>query len=151
MPPAFPELSRVFCREAVRCTAVYLAVWCSLASLFLAGCAEPLRQEPDVLRLGLLIQESHFSSAPVVDVVQLAVDQVNEDGGLKLQDGRRARLELKVRAGFETPEQAVESMRELVYQERVSAVVGPSLSRNAIPVAEVAESVGVPMISPGSW
>ena len=115
----------------------------------LLGCPQRV-QEPTPLRIGLLIQRQHFESQPTIQAVRLALDEVAAAGGLDTAEGTRVDVELFIRSDFQTPEQAVVSMRELVYQERVDAVVGPLLSRNAIPVANVAESIGVPMISPGS-
>lgn len=104
----------------------------------------------DCLRIGLLVQEMPFISQPVIQAVRMAIDDANAQGGLEAQDGQRLPIELFVRSEFETPEQAVVAIRELIYREKVSAIIGPVLSRHAIPAAAVAEQVGVPMISPGS-
>ena len=122
---------------------------CLLVALWGAlGCTEPV--DRGSLRIGLLIHEKHFGVKAVIDAAHLAVDEINHAGGLELSDGERVPVELRLRTSFLTPEQAVESIRELIYQEAVHAVVGPAVSRNAIPAAAVAESVGVPLISPGS-
>ena len=48
------------------------------------------------------------------------------------------------------PEKVVLAARKLINQENVVAIVGPQFSRDAIPVAEVAEATEIPMISPMS-
>jgi branched-chain amino acid transport system substrate-binding protein len=44
----------------------------------------------------------------------------------------------------------VEAARFLIHREEVAAIVGPQLSRNAIPAAQIAEETGIPMICPMS-
>ncbi len=50
----------------------------------------------------------------------------------------------------DSPDGAVDAVRKLAFQENVVAIVGPRLSRNAIPAANVAEQARVPLISPTS-
>ncbi len=89
------------------------------------------------------------SGQPTVEAARLAVNQVNEAGGVSVND-RRVHVELVI-AGIEAgPERAVEAAARLINQEKVVAIVGPQFSGDAIPVARLAEEAGIPMISPMS-
>ena len=84
-----------------------------------------------------------------VEAARLATHGVNQAGGLLVGD-RRHKVELVIEDSGNTPSEAVEAARRLLHQEQVLALVGPSFSRDAIAVADVAENARVPMISPGS-
>lgn len=80
---------------------------------------------------------------------ELAVQHVNEAGGLDV-GGRRLRVVLLIEDDQDSSAAAVDAARKLIAQQGVVALVGPQFSRNAIPVAEVAESARVPMVTPAS-
>ncbi len=108
---------------------------------------------PGEIKIGVLAplsgQYAETSGQPMVDAVQLAVDQVNAAGGLEV-NGRRYEIVLVVEDDAANPETAVSAARKLINQDAVMALIGPPFSSAAIPVADVAEQAGVPMISPTS-
>ncbi|MEM7583954.1 MAG: ABC transporter substrate-binding protein [Acidobacteriota bacterium] len=81
--------------------------------------------------------------------VELAIDQINQRGGILL-DGRKRPIELLVRDTKAVPETSLEAALELINRDQVVALVGPFQSETAIPVAVAAEQAGVPMLSPAS-
>lgn len=113
-----------------------------------AGCGKPA-DEPEELRIGVLVETTHLEGEPAFKAARLAVERLEEQGGLVV-NGRRHPVRLIERSDHETPDEAVAAARELIYQEDVSVLVAGYLSRDAIPVAAVAESAGVPMVTPGS-
>lgn len=80
---------------------------------------------------------------------ELAVQEVNQAGGLRVRD-HVYRVVLRVEDDQDEVNEAVNAARKLIYHDNVVAIVGPQLSRNAIPVAKFVESAQVPMISPRS-
>ena len=82
----------------------------------------------------------------MVKVAQLAVEIVNEKGGLSVGD-RQQKVVLVVEDNQDNPDEAVAAANRLINQENVVAIVGLSRSRNAIPVANVAEKAQIPTIS----
>ena len=111
-----------------------------------------LDAKPEI-KIGLIAPLSGEYAAttgqPAVDAAQLAVDEVNEAGGLEVA-GKRYTLTLAAADNEGNPETAVSAAQRLINQEDVIAIIGPMFSSNAIPVADVAEKAGVPMISPTS-
>jgi branched-chain amino acid transport system substrate-binding protein len=117
----------------------------------LAACS--LRERPtNEIRIGLiapLTGEIPGVGNSTIRAANLAVNQVNEAGGLEV-NGRRYRLVLFVEDSENMPDTAVAVARKLINQDHVDCIIGPQVSRNAIPVATVAEGAQIPMISPYS-
>lgn len=86
---------------------------------------------------------------PIEDGARLAAKQANDADGLDV-GGRRHRIELLFEDSLNRPEVAVDVARKLINQGHVAALVGPSLSHNAIAAAAVAEEHRLPMISPSA-
>lgn len=79
----------------------------------------------------------------------MAVEEVNQAGGLELKDGRHpVKLEIEDNAG--KADQSALAAQKLITQERVVAIIGPNASRYAIPAAEIAESTRTVLITPWS-
>jgi len=124
-----------------------------LAFIFGAGLtACSFGAQPEV-KVGLIAPLSGEYAAttgqPAVDAAQLALDEVNEAGGLEVA-GKRYTVILVTADNEGNPETAVSAAQRLINQEGVAAIIGPLFSSNAIPVAAVAEKAGIPMISPTS-
>ncbi len=128
-----------------------LTIVCLLAFSALAGCA-PQNGRADEIRIGVIA--SITGNIPnvgksTVEAAQMAAQEVNEAGGLEV-NGRKYRVTLVIEDDEDKAESAVAAAEKLINQEYVAALIGPQASRNAIPVAQVAENAGIPMISPWS-
>jgi len=125
----------------------------ALVAVSLIGCASPAPTPAAELRIGLIttlsgdLAESYGSST--VDAAKLALQPINDAGGLEV-NGQKQKVSLVIEDDQDRAEVATRSAQKLINQDRVVALVGPSLSRNAIPVADVAEGARIPMISPNS-
>ncbi|MCY3956706.1 MAG: ABC transporter substrate-binding protein [Chloroflexi bacterium] len=113
----------------------------------LGACGEAAPAEP--LKLGLLTYISAGSHQNAQDrqrAFHLAVAHLNQAGGVF---GRP--VETAVGDTALDPDTAVAEARRLIEDEGVHALVGPSTSANALPVAEqVAGPARVPLISPSA-
>ena len=118
-----------------------------LLLLSLTACGEAAPAEP--LKLGLLTYISAGSAQNAQDRQRgfhLAVTHLNQAGGVF---GRP--VETAVGDTALDPDTAVAEARRLIQDEGVHALVGPSTSANALPVAErVAGPARVPLISPSA-
>lgn len=130
--------------------------WYALALLIisiscLCACGYQPEQKPEI-RIGVIAPLSGDNSetgTSTVEGAKLAIREVNEAGGLDI-GGERQKVVLFVEDNKDIPEVAVNACRKLIYQKNVVAVIGLSISRNAIRTATVCESARVPMISTGS-
>ncbi len=116
----------------------------------LISCGKPV-EEPTI-RIGVIAPIT--GSIPIVgqstvNAAQLAAQEVNDAGGLEV-GGQKLKVELFIEDNQDRKETAVSAAQKLINQSGVVALIGPQASRNAIPVAAVAEGAHVPMISPWS-
>ena len=117
----------------------------------LSGCRNG-SQKAEEIRLGLIASlsgEMAQSGTSASQAARLKVKAVNSSGGLLL-GGRKYVLKLLVEDDRDNPQTAVAAAQKLINQKGIAALIGPMASRNAIPVARVAEKAFVPMISPVS-
>jgi branched-chain amino acid transport system substrate-binding protein len=79
----------------------------------------------------------------------LQVNQVNESGGLEV-NGLRYQIELLIEDDAALPEEAIEAARSLIFNQNVVAIVGPMISRTAIPATIITEEAQIPMLLPNA-
>ena len=130
-----------------------LATIRSLGPIWLIAFSGCERSGPDI-RIGVVAvldgEGAQVAAAQAgLDGIRLAVEEINGAGGIEVAD-RRSRLTIVVDTVDDRPAAAATAVLRLVNQERVVAVVGPNFSRSAVPAAESAERLGVPMIAPGA-
>lgn len=113
--------------------------------IFILGCSSP---KPEDIRIGLIL-DNIPNILTTHEGPMLAVKLVNDAGGLEVA-GKRHTISVSMTPGIGQPEEATQAALKLINQDHVIGFVGPSLSRNAIPVASVAENARIPMISPMS-
>jgi branched-chain amino acid transport system substrate-binding protein len=121
-----------------------------LAGLWLTACAPS--DNRNVIRIGVVAELT--GNLPAIgascrNAAELAVQQVNENGGLVIND-QRYKLELFIEDNAADQEQTVAAVQKLINDHAVVAIIGPNASRFAIPAAEVAENAQIPLISPWS-
>ena len=124
-----------------------------LLTALAVGCgsdSRPPDQEAQApLRLGLLLNFSGGAPERSGDrrrAFNLAIKHINEGGGVF---GRP--VEVVVADSTLDPAQAVAAARHLVDKEGIHALVGPTSSANALPVAEqVCGPAGIPAVSPSA-
>ncbi len=108
----------------------------SLAALALSASAAPaLGEEP--IRVGALLAvtgPASFLGAPEARTLEMLVEEVNAKGGI---DGRKVQLVVKDTGA--SPEKAISFAKQLIDEEKVFAIVGPSTSGETMAVKAVAE------------
>ena len=106
--------------------------------------------EPAEIRIGIITPLSGDSAEnaglPLLNACTLAVQQVNDQGGLDV-GGRKHKVKLIPVDDQDNPQVAVSIAQKLVNQSGVAAIVGVPFSRVAIPVAAMAETLRIPLLS----
>ena len=122
-----------------------------LSFVTVIGC-ERSRERKKEVRIGLIAMltgENAQNGMYMSDGARLAVDTVNERGGLKLgKQTHRVALIIEDEKG--SPDGAMDAARKLIFKDEVNAIVGPQFSSSAIPVAKLAEKEKVVMVAPMS-
>ena len=106
----------------------------------------------NTVKIGLnaeLTGEMPAVGASSKNAAEMFVEQVNGRGGLDV-GGKKMKLELVTADNAAKADQAAAAAQRLSSQDQVVAMIGPNASVAAIPAGEIAESLGVPMITPWS-
>ena len=101
---------------------------------------------PD-LKIGLATSKTgaaNFYNPQQTSGAQLAVDQFNASGGLQ---GGRQKIQLIVEDDGSTRDQGITVFRKFIEQDKVTAILGPTLSAVAAGAHPVAQTAGVPVIA----
>ncbi len=134
----------IFERARMNVRLAVVLIFCGLVT----SCWQP-KQQADIC-IGLITTLSGdyaVSGQATLEGAKLAVNEVNDAGGLNVGN-RKHRVSLITEDNQDSPDVSVNAGRKLIYQKNVVALVGPNISRNAIPVAIMAEKARIPMISP---
>lgn len=123
---------------------ISIAIFSCLALITtLIGCEKAQKAiaptQAETVKLGFLASGSRVTYP---NGAEIAVSEINESGGLLGMP-----VELVTEVGISTPEAAVEAASRMILADGVIAIVGPNRSAHAIPVGEVAQQQGVPMIT----
>ncbi|TQV89054.1 ABC transporter substrate-binding protein [Aliikangiella coralliicola] len=118
-----------------------------LSSLLIACFTPPENDKPIII--GLLIDKSTPGGPPSINAAKLYIDKINAQGGLNTGKQKR-QLELVIEDTLNQKDSAVEAARRLIFEHKVTAIVGPNMSSTAYSASAVAESAGQLMISPGA-
>ena len=115
-----------------------------LAALALLALARPAAAADEV-RIGALLAvtgPAAFLGAPEARTLEMLTEQVNARGGVA---GHKVRLIVKDTGG--SPEKAVSFARQLIDEEKVFAILGPSTSGETMAVKGIAEEARTPLLS----
>ncbi len=121
----------------------------TLLAPFVGGCGDRADNEVRIGIIAPLTTDLAYVGESTLEAAELAVGEVNTEGGLEIA-GERYEVILIVEDSEDSAEVATAAARKLINQEEIVALIGPQASRNAIPVARVAEDSQIPMISPWS-
>lgn len=103
----------------------------------------------DTFKLGLvcpLSGSSAVSGTILLNAVQMAVNEINEAGGIAGQ----VKIELVNEDDEATPATSVTVMQKLVEQDKVNAVIGSQPSSCTLANMEITEAAKIPQITPAS-
>ena len=129
-------------------SAVVRAALLALGAGLVASCGPARYRDVRIGLLALLNGElAPQSGVPSKEGAQLAVDEINEQGGVEIA-GTRHRLRLIVKSYEPRADAASSAARELVNLDSIDVLLGPQLSAHAIAASRVAEDARVPMIAP---
>ena len=128
-------------------TAVFLILAIGIL-IPLTGCEQfqqvltplPESEAEGLIKIGVIY--SSPTRSHTLNGAELAALQVNGAGGVHGQE-----IAIVARGNISDAEHAAAIAEELITQERVSAIVGPNLSSYALPIGEIAQLHGIPMVT----
>ena len=124
----------------------YLILIAATVMLF-SGCEEAQRVltslpdgDDEAIKIGFIYSSENRSHT--LNGAELAGRKLNGEGGV-----HGAPIKIIARGNITGEEHAVEIAEALIAEEGVSAIVGPNLSRYAVPIGEVAQQHRIPMVT----
>ncbi len=108
----------------------------SLALLALALIA-PRAQAEDTIKIGAVLAvtgPAAFLGAPEAKTLQMLVDETNARGGIK---GKK--VELIIKDSGASPEKAISFAKQLIEEDKVFAIIGPTTSGETMAIKNIAE------------
>ncbi|HBH27922.1 MAG: ABC transporter substrate-binding protein [Desulfofustis sp. PB-SRB1] len=120
----------------IRTLVVSLAALCISASPVMAA---------DTIKIGAILAvtgPASFLGGPEARTLEMLVAETNAAGGI---DSKQ--VELIIKDSGANPEKAISFAKQLIEEERVVAVIGPSTSGETMKVKKIFEQAGTPLIS----
>lgn len=111
--------------------------------LVVAGSGKEAEKTP--LKIGAIFAVTggaSFLGAPEAKTAEMLVEEINADGGI---DGRM--IELIVKDSAANPEKAISFAKQLIEEDQVVAIIGPSTSGETMQIKDLCNEAGVPLIS----
>jgi branched-chain amino acid transport system substrate-binding protein len=97
------------------------------------------------IRIGALFAvtgPASYLGAPEEKTARMLVDEINKNGGLL---GRQ--VQLVVKDSGASPEKAISFAKQLIDEEGVVAIVGPTTSGESLAIKDICQKAGMPLIS----
>ncbi len=121
-------------------TAVLLIAGLCTASLFAGG-----QKEEGTIKIGAILAVTggaSFLGAPEAKTAEMITEEVNAAGGI---NGKMIELIIKDSAG--NPEKAISFAKQLIEEDRVIAIIGPSTSGETMQIKDLCQSYQTPLLS----
>ena len=96
--------------------------------------------DDDAIKIGFIYSSANRSHS--LNGAEMAERKLNAEGGV-----HGTPIKLVARGNITGDEHAAEIAEALITEEGVSAIIGPNLSRYAVPIGEVAQQHGIPMVA----
>lgn len=112
----------------------------TIAGLLILSCKA--RQTINIGAIFAVTGPASYLGAPEEKTAQMLVDEINAKGGV---EGKLIRLIVKDSQG--STEKAVSFAKQLIEEEKVVAIIGPSTSGESLKLKELCEEAKVPLIS----
>jgi len=119
---------------------VLLMIGLSVSSVFASG-----QSEAGTVKIGAILAVTggaSFLGAPEARTMEMVAEEVNAAGGV---NGKMIELIIKDSAG--NPEKAISFAKQLIEEDQVIAILGPSTSGETMQIKDLCESYKVPLLS----
>ena len=113
-----------------------------MVSVLFYSCAK--KEEPTI-KIGAIFAVTggaSFLGAPEAKTAEMLVEELNANGGI---NGRQVELIIKDSAA--NPEKAISFAKQLIEEDQVSAIIGPSTSGETMQIKDLYESYKIPLVS----
>lgn len=113
-----------------------------VCGLALLGCSRPPAESVKIGAVFSVTGPASFLGAPEEKTVRMLVDQINAKGGVNGQ-----KIELIVKDSGGSPEKAVSFAKQLIEEDKVLAIIGPSTSGETMAIKDLCEQNQMILVS----
>jgi len=124
---------------------ILLFLLCAGSLLFAEGKQEETAKPAEPIKIGAIFAVTggaSFLGAPESKTAEMVVDKINAAGGVL---GRP--IELIIKDSAANPEKAISFVKQLIEEDRVTVIIGPSTSGETMQIKEICQKAGTPLIS----
>jgi branched-chain amino acid transport system substrate-binding protein len=114
----------------------------SVALTLTFSCKKEAKETVKIGAIFAVTGPASFLGAPEAKTAQMLVDEINDQGGI---DGKQ--LELIVKDSGASPEKAISFAKQLIEEEKVIAIIGPSTSGETMKIKGICEQAKTILIS----
>ncbi len=118
---------------------------CALAVAVLIAACGKMAKQAEPIKIGAIFSvtgPASFLGDPEAKTAQMLVDQINQAGGVQ---GRTLQLIIKDSQG--NPEKAISFCKQLIEEDKVLAIIGPSTSGETMKIKNICEEAGTILLS----
>jgi branched-chain amino acid transport system substrate-binding protein len=101
--------------------------------------------ETETVKIGAILAVTggaSFLGAPEAKTLEMLAEQINADGGIN-----GMQVELIIKDSAANPEKAISFAKQLIEEDKVIAIVGPSTSGETMQIKDLCESYQTPLVS----
>jgi len=102
----------------------------------------------DTIKVGAILAATgpaSFLGGPEARTLEMLVEEVNAKGGIN-----GSKIELIIKDSAASPEKAISFAKQLIEEEKVLAIIGPSTSGETMKIKNICEQAKTPMLSCGA-
>lgn len=127
--------------------AIGLMVCAALALTFVSGCSKTEEKEApkETIKVGAILAETggaSFLGGPEARTIRMMVEEINAEGGINGQQ-----VELIIKDSAANPDKAISFAKQLIEEEQVLAILGPSTSGESMKIKSICEKAETIMLS----
>ncbi len=122
-----------------------LLLMVTIVSVLFYSCA---KKQEGTVKIGAIFAVTggaSFLGAPEAKTAEMVVEEINANGGV---NGKQ--IELIIKDSAANPEKAISFAKQLIEEDQVSAIIGPSTSGETMQIKDLCESYKVPLVSAGA-
>ncbi len=124
------------------------AMMAAMACLCLAFVLPAAQAQAKTIKVGAVLAVTggaSFLGGPESRTIQMMVDEINSNGGINGD-----KIELIIKDSGANPEKAISFTKQLIEEEKVFAILGPSTSGESMKIKNICEKSGTILISCGA-
>ncbi|PLX47683.1 MAG: branched-chain amino acid ABC transporter substrate-binding protein [Desulfobulbaceae bacterium] len=127
--------------------AMGLMVCAALVLTFVSGCSRTEEKEApkETIKVGAILAETggaSFLGGPEARTIRMMVEKINAEGGINGQQ-----IELIIKDSAANPDKAISFAKQLIEEEQVLAILGPSTSGESMKIKSICEKAETIMLS----